>query len=301
MAGSIVRWKFGRRVLLPSPEFEDLPEHSWRHRRNRIDAEHRLAGRTHHLVGYADETLIAAAAEEEADDGNLTEHVVQPVHRNEGAAHAHLIARIIYAALDGGSDGRAFHDTLPDRELAVLARELRAEPRERNAVLRSGRRAGGDPIERTLPFEGGITDVAESVLCAGFDGRRIHRQLKLTADHLGVSVGEAEECSRVIGIEIDDVAPLPFAAQIPDQRRIAPQAAAKREVSDHSIASRQLAIEAAQRFTVMSGDRAELQVQIDVDVLGFALGIRVPARNRGLEKAAAIEDIAPHDDFHHAV
>src|SRR4051812_32636252 len=156
---SIVRRKFNRGVLLTRPEFEDLPEHSRRHGRNRIDAKHRLAGCTDDFIGYADQPLIAAASQEKADDRDLAEHIVQAVHWNEGAAHSHLVAGIIDAALDGRSDCRALHDTLPDGELAVLPRKFRAKPGERNPVLNGGRSARGDPVKRTLPFDGEIADV----------------------------------------------------------------------------------------------------------------------------------------------
>src|SRR5437868_12847073 len=134
---SVVRRKFHRRVLLACAEFKDLAQHPWRHRGNRIDPKHRLAWRADDFVGHADQTLIAAAAEQQAKNRNLAEHVVEAIHRNEGTTHAHLIAGIIDAALDGRSDCRALYDALADRELAVLPRKFRAQPREGNAVLRS--------------------------------------------------------------------------------------------------------------------------------------------------------------------
>src|SRR5258707_7364043 len=77
---SVVWRKFDRVVLLAGAEFEDFPQHSGRHGRNRIDPKYRLAGRADDLVGHADQALIAAAAEEQADDRDLAEHVVEPVH-----------------------------------------------------------------------------------------------------------------------------------------------------------------------------------------------------------------------------
>src|SRR4051795_11331941 len=111
----VVGWEFAGNVWLAGPELEYLPQHSRSHRGNRIDAKYRLAGRTNHLIRHADQPLVAAAAEEKPHDRNLAEHVVQPVHRNEGAAHAHLVSRIIDVALNRRSDGRAFHHALPDR------------------------------------------------------------------------------------------------------------------------------------------------------------------------------------------
>jgi len=55
---------------------------------------------------------------------------------------------------------------------------------------------------------------------------------------------------------------------------------------------RQLDIDAAHRFAIEAGDRTELQVDIEIDVLGFGLGVGFLARNRRLEKAATVEYIA---------
>src|SRR5436190_20234030 len=117
---SVIRRKFHRRVLLAGAEFKDLSQHSWGHRGNWIDPKHRLARRTDDFVGHPDQALIAAAAEQQPENRNLAEHVVEAIHRNEGAAHSHLIAGIIDAALDRRSDRRTLYDALADRELAVL-------------------------------------------------------------------------------------------------------------------------------------------------------------------------------------
>src|SRR2546421_10100685 len=85
---SVVRRKFHRRVLLAGAEFKDLAQHSWRHRGNWIDSKHRLARRTDDFVGDPDQALIAAAAQQKAENRNLAEHVVEAIHRKEGAAHA---------------------------------------------------------------------------------------------------------------------------------------------------------------------------------------------------------------------
>ena len=72
--------------------------------------------------------------------------------------------------------------------------------REGNAALSAGRPARGHTIERSLALDGEIADVDQAFLGAGFDGRRIHRELQLAADHLGIGVGEAEEGAGVIGL-----------------------------------------------------------------------------------------------------
>ena len=63
-----------------------------------------------------------------------------------------------------------------------------------------GRSARGGALKRGLALDGEIADVDQALLGAGLDGRRIHRQRELAADHLGVGVGEAEERAGVVGL-----------------------------------------------------------------------------------------------------
>src|SRR5258707_15380262 len=154
----IVGREFDRVVWLAGAEFKDLSQDPGRHRRYRINAKHRLPERADDLVSHADQPLIAAAAEEQPDNRNLAEHVVQPVHRNEGAAHAHLVSGIDIA-FDGPPDHRAFQYAFPDRELPVLAGEFRARAREGNAALTGGRRAPSQAIKRSPALYGEILDV----------------------------------------------------------------------------------------------------------------------------------------------
>ena len=86
-----------------------------------------------------------------------------------------------------------------------MPREFRTKPRECNPVLSARRPSGGHPIQRTLPFHREVANVDQPVLCARLDGGRIDGELKLAADHLGVSVGETEECAGVVGVEINQV------------------------------------------------------------------------------------------------
>ena len=51
----------------------------------------------------------------------------------------------------------------------------------------------------------------------------------------------------------------------------------------------------------MAGHRAELQVDVEIDIPGLTLGVGFLARNRCLEKAATIEHIAAHRHLQHAV
>ncbi len=222
--------------MLAGAEFEDFPEHAGRHGRNRIDTEHRRTGRADDLIGHADQSLVAAAAKEQAQDRNLAEHVVEPVHRNQGAAHAHLISGIIDAALDGPADHRAFRDTFANRQLPVLPGKFRAHQRECDAVLNSALPARSQPIERGLTLDGEILDVDQALFRLRLGRRRFHRQRKLASNHFGVGIGEAEERASVVGLEIDDVAALRTTAQISGQGGIPSKLAAERKAPDHAIA-----------------------------------------------------------------
>src|ERR1700694_1886205 len=111
-------------------------------------------------------------------------------------------------------------------------------PREGHAFRPPRRPTRRQPIERSLALDGEIADVDQALSRAGFNRRRIHRQLKLAASQLAVSVGEAEECAGVIGLEIDHLAALRATAQIARQRRIASKLAAERKISDHTVAPR---------------------------------------------------------------
>src|SRR5258708_21732610 len=133
-AASAVRGELDRRVLLAGTEIHDLPCHSRQYRRDWIDAQHRLPEAADDLVGDAKQALIAAAAEEEAQDRNLAEHVVQSVEGNEGPAHAHLGCGID-VAFAGAADRRPLQHAFALRELPVFLRRYRASPRERHAVL----------------------------------------------------------------------------------------------------------------------------------------------------------------------
>ena len=102
---------------------------------------------------------------------------------------------------------------------------------------------------------------------------------------------------------IDHVAalPLPAAAQIRRHGRIATDLAGERKVLHDAVAARQFAIDAAQGLAVEAGDRAELEIDIEVDVLGLALGVGLLAGDRRFEEAAAVEHVAAHRDLDDAV
>src|SRR5579883_1263251 len=53
-------------LLLAGVEFHDLARHAGQHGRDRVDVQDRRAGRTDHLIGHGEQTLVAAVAEEQA-------------------------------------------------------------------------------------------------------------------------------------------------------------------------------------------------------------------------------------------
>src|SRR5207245_4502736 len=127
-----------RQATIAAREFEELAQQARRHRGNRIDAQHRRARRADHLVGDAEQALVAAA-EERPDDRELAEHVVEAVERNEGAAHADLVAMVIDVAIDRATGRGALEQPVADGEAAKRTGEIDAQVRE----LDTGRRAAG--------------------------------------------------------------------------------------------------------------------------------------------------------------
>src|SRR5712675_2264888 len=95
--------------------------------------------------------------------------------------------------------------------------------------------------------------------------------------------------------------PLRASAQIGRQRRIAAELAGQGKMPDDAVAPRDLAIDAAQRLAVEARDRAELEVDVEIKVLGLALGVGFLAGDRRFEEAAAVEHVAPHRYFHDTV
>ena len=138
----IAAGRFGVRLrrhgTIAARELEELAQQARRHRGNRIDAQHRRARRADHLIGDTEQALVAAA-EEGPDDRKLAEHVVEAVERNEGAAHADLVAMVIDVAIDGAADRGALEQPIADGEAAKRTGEIDAQVRE----LDTGRRAAG--------------------------------------------------------------------------------------------------------------------------------------------------------------
>src|SRR5258707_6226309 len=138
-----------RHGSMAAGEFEEFAQQARRHRGNRIDAQHRRARRADHLVGDAEQALVAAA-EEGPDDRKLAEHVVEAVERNEGTAHAHLVAMVIDVAIDRTADGGTLEQPVADGEAAERTGEIDAQVRELDAGRRAAGllRAGSNRLER---------------------------------------------------------------------------------------------------------------------------------------------------------
>ena len=86
----------------------------------------------------------------------------------------------------------------------------------------------------------------------------------------------------------------------PIERRVAADLGVHGEGADVAAAARQLQIEAAQRFAVVAGDRAELDIEIEVGCFCLAL-LGGRAGQRRLDEIAAVIDIAAHGDAQRAV
>ena len=101
-------------------------------------------------------------------------------------------------------------------------------------------------------------------------------------------------------LEIDHLAPARIGAQVADERGIAAELGSHAEVADLAVAPRHPQFEAAQRLAIVACDGAELDVEIEVAARLLAL-FRPRTGCRGLDEAAAVEDVAAHRDFQRAV
>ena len=98
--------------------------------------------------------------------------------------------------------------------------------------------------------------------------RRVHRHPHFAAEHARISVGETEQRAGVIGFEKQNLMIVARAqAKIAVERRVTADLGIHREGADMAAAARQFQLQTAQRFAVMSRDRADLDVEIEVGLL----------------------------------
>src|SRR3954468_19906338 len=112
-----------RRYAVAAREFEELAQQAGRDGRYRIDPQHRRARRADHLIGDAQQALVAAA-EEEPHDRDLAEHIVEAVERDEGALHAHVVAVVVDVAVDGRADRGSLHQAIANGEASERTGEI---------------------------------------------------------------------------------------------------------------------------------------------------------------------------------
>src|SRR5262249_23717291 len=153
----------------------------------------------------------------------------------ECAAHANLVARVVDVALEGGADHRAAHHALAQRELAGLARELDIHAREVDAALRADRSvgiAGGDALERRLAGHGKVLEVELAVLRSLGGARGIHGDPHLAAVDARIGIGEAEQSTGVVGLDINHLPSAAAPAQVADQGRVDAETAVDAKAAD---------------------------------------------------------------------
>ena len=140
-----------RRHAIAARELEELAQQARRDGGDRIDPQHRRARRADHLIGDAQQALVAAA-EEETHDRDLAEHVVEAVERDERAAHAHVVAIVVDIAVHRRADRGPLHQTVADGEASERAGEVDPQAREVHARRRTAGllRRRGDAVERGL-------------------------------------------------------------------------------------------------------------------------------------------------------
>src|SRR5262249_39492108 len=147
------------------------------------------------------EQALVAAAEEGPDDRELAEHVVEPIERNEGAAHADLVAMVIDVAIDRAADGGALQQPVANGEAAERGGKIDTQVRELNSRRHPAGllRAGSDALERCFSADDETADVENAFLRPKVGALRIERDPHFAAANLGVDVVEAEEGAGVLG------------------------------------------------------------------------------------------------------
>src|SRR5262249_61326519 len=94
---------------------------------------------------------------------------------------------------------------------------------------------------------------------------RIERYPHLAPGDFLVDVGEAEESTRVVAFDENDLAAVASAsAQVAEDRLVAPELAVQSKAHDHASTAGCAQIESAQGFAVEAEHRAYLDVEIDV-------------------------------------
>src|SRR5262249_48146593 len=204
---------------------------------------------------------------------------------------------IINVAVDRAADGRALEQSVADREPAERAGELDPQTRE----LDAGRwaagllRSGSDPLERRLSAHDEVPDVENAFLRRQIGALRIERYPHLAAGDFLIDIGEAEESTRVVAFDENELAAVaPGSAQVAEERRTAPELALQSKAHDHAATPGYAQIESAQGFVVEAEHGADLDVEIDV-LVWFLLAAG-GASQRRLDEAAPVESIAAQRD-----
>src|SRR3954453_8631663 len=157
-----------RRHAVAARELEELAQQAGRDGRYRVDPQHRRAWRTDHLIGDAQQALVAAA-EQRPHDRDLAENIVEAVERDEGALHAHVVAIVVDVAVHGRADRGPLHQAVANGEASERTGEIHPQARKVHARWRTARllRRRGDAVERGLTAHREIADVEDALLRRG--------------------------------------------------------------------------------------------------------------------------------------
>src|SRR5262249_28524426 len=136
-------------------------------------------------------------------DWELPEHIVESVERNEGAAHAHLVAMIIDGAFNRAADCRPLEQAVANGESPERTREFDPQSRKldtvRCAVGLLWR--GSDALEGSFAAHDEVANIENAFLRRQIRALRIKRHPHLAAGDLRVHVGEAEEGAGVFTLD----------------------------------------------------------------------------------------------------
>src|SRR5262249_43423410 len=154
-------------------------------------------------------------AKEQAENGNLAEHVVEPIERNERPAQMDVILDVVDVAFRRHADDRPLHGAFAHRNAAMRARKLESQVRKfharllacRQSMARRGLATRRDALKGRLAANRKVANVEDTFLHGKrIEPRRIHGQPHLTAEYLLINVGKSEERTGISRLEIEHIA-----------------------------------------------------------------------------------------------
>ena len=187
----------------------------------------RRADSTTDVKIHREQSLVMAATENGAEQGDLREQVVDAIGRHEGASHVDAVATEIRHAVDLDADLRAIHHAILHEYLPVVPRELRRHAREDRrarvdldaaAIVTRGNAFGHEATQGRFIAQDEIVDAERTVDAIG---SHACCELQLAALHSLVEIKERQERAALIGRDRHDRFAVARARRQPDDLRLA--------------------------------------------------------------------------------